>query len=164
MCHLSLHQPKRSVRPLSESRRQWLCWLLFFVFGHVMVAHGQSLIGTEQLSHQYPDSAYRLIKLKLDKAISQHNELAQSDYLQQIGSLLYHQGSYVQAIDYLLQAQKIVRNANNEQRLASNRNELGTVYYYNEQPERALTQFTEALRVSSLHLRQQLLLHFCLKC
>ncbi|AKD58432.1 hypothetical protein SD10_09855 [Spirosoma radiotolerans] len=130
---------------LSESWLQRLFLLLFFIVCHLITGRAQSLIIAEQVNHQYPDSAFRLIKLKLDKAVSQHNELAQGDYLQQIGSLLYHQGSYVQAIDYLLQAQKIFRNANDEHRLANNHNELGTVYYYNEQPDRALTQFTDAL-------------------
>lgn len=108
-------------------------------------APAQVLTNTEQLSRQYPDSAYRLIKLMLDKAVSQNDRPTEGDCLQQIGLLLYHQGSYVQAIDYLLQAQKIFLNTNDTQRLARNRNELGTVYYYNEQVDRALSQFNEAL-------------------
>ncbi|GAB3768813.1 hypothetical protein GCM10028818_03840 [Spirosoma horti] len=145
MCHVSTYWPKLASIRLFDRRQKLLYLLLFFTFSHLIIGQAQALIGGEQLAPHYPDSAYRLIKAKLDKAISQHNELAQGDYLQEIGSLLYHQGSYVQAIDYLLQAQKIFRNSNNEQRLADNRNELGTVYYYNEQPERALTQFTDAL-------------------
>lgn len=105
----------------------------------------QTLTNTEQLSRQYPDSAYRLIKVMLDKAISQSDQRTEGDCLQQIGLLLYHQGGYVQAIDYLLQAQKIFLNTRDANRLARNRNELGTVYYYNEQVERALSQFNEAL-------------------
>lgn len=106
---------------------------------------GQSLSTTEQLSRQYPDSAYRLIKVKLDQAKSQNDKRTEGDYLQQLGLLFYHQGSYPQAIDYLLRAQKIFLSANDLSRLARNRNELGTVYYYNEQPERAFAQFKEAL-------------------
>ncbi|ADB38417.1 tetratricopeptide repeat protein [Spirosoma linguale] len=100
---------------------------------------------TEHLTQQHPDSTYRLLKSRLDRAMSGPNPLATGDYLQQIGVLLYHQGSYVQAIDYLLQAQKIFRTAEDGNRLAQNRNELGTVYYYNEQVNQALTQFNEAL-------------------
>ena len=107
--------------------------------------NAQPLTYTEQLSRQYPDSAYRLIKANLDKAVSQNDKLIEGDCLQQIGLLLYHQGSYAQAIDYLLQAQKIFRNASDNLRLARNHNELGTVYYYNEQADRALSQFNDAL-------------------
>ncbi|MVM29230.1 tetratricopeptide repeat protein [Spirosoma sp. HMF4905] len=117
-------------------------WL---VFGISTSATAQVLTNTEQLSRQYPDSAYRLIKVMLDKAISQNDQQTEGDCLQQIGLLLYHQGSYVQAIDYLLQAQKIFHTTRDARRLARNHNELGTVYYYNEQVERALSQFKEAL-------------------
>ncbi|GAB3643802.1 hypothetical protein GCM10027423_44390 [Spirosoma arcticum] len=105
----------------------------------------QTTAATEQLSRQYPDSAYRLIKINLDEAIRQNDTLTEGDYRQQVGLLFYHQGSYAQAIRYLLQAQKIFRSANDGNRLARNRNELGTVYYYNEQGKQALVQFTEAL-------------------
>jgi tetratricopeptide (TPR) repeat protein len=106
---------------------------------------GQSISSTEQLSRQYPDSAYRLIKVRLDNAISQSDKITEGDYLQQLGLLFYHEGSYAQAIDYLLRAQKIFLSATDLSRLARNRNELGTVYYYNEQPQRAFAQFKEAL-------------------
>ncbi|MCX6216698.1 tetratricopeptide repeat protein [Spirosoma sp.] len=100
---------------------------------------------TVQLTQQNPDSTYRFLKSQLDRTISEQNTLASGDYLQRIGILLYHQGSYAQAIDHLLQAQKIFRAAEDGYRLARNRNELGTVYYYNEQVDQALTQFNEAL-------------------
>ncbi|QDK82579.1 tetratricopeptide repeat protein [Spirosoma sp. KCTC 42546] len=120
-----------------------LCLIAWGVFSIPVSA--QILTSTEQLSRQNPDSAYRVVKILLDKAISQNDKQTEGDCLQQIGLLLYHQGSYVQAIDYLLRAQKIFLNANDAARLARNHNELGTVYYYNEQVDRALNQFNEAL-------------------
>jgi tetratricopeptide (TPR) repeat protein len=120
-----------------------LCLIAWGVFSIPVSA--QILTSTEQLSRQNPDSAYRVVKILLDKAISQNDKQTEGDCLQQIGLLLYHQGSYVQAIDYLLRAQKIFLNTNDGIRLARNRNELGTVYYYNEQVDRALSQFNEAL-------------------
>ncbi|GAB4024682.1 helix-turn-helix transcriptional regulator [Spirosoma koreense] len=111
----------------------------------------QPLSQTEQVSRQYPDSAYRLIKHQLDEAVDQQNRPTQGDYLQQLGLLFYHQGSYAQAIDFLLQAQKIFVEAADENRLARNRNELGTVYYYNEQVGKALMQFNEALAFYRQH-------------
>ena len=126
-------------------RRVWLLTLL--VVGCLTGIYAQPLTTTEQLSRQYPDSAYRLIKVRLDKAVGQRDEKMQGDYLQQIGLLLYHQGSYAQAIDYLLQAQTLFHRIGDENRLARNHNELGTVYYYNEQVERSFAQFNEALLV-----------------
>ncbi|GAB3976199.1 hypothetical protein GCM10028806_35210 [Spirosoma terrae] len=111
----------------------------------------QRLSATEQLARQYPDSAYRLIKIKLDEAIAANSKLQEGDYLQQIGLLFFHQGSYAQSIDFLLQAQKIFVQAKDGNRLARNRNELGTVYYYNEQADKALAQFNEALAFYRQH-------------
>lgn len=121
----------------------------WIVFG--IPASAQILTKTEQLSRENPDSAYRVVKAMLDKAISQHDKQTEGDCLQQIGLLLYHQGSYVQAIDYLLRAQKIFLMSSDANRLARNRNELGTVYYYNEQVDRALAQFNEALTFYRQH-------------
>ncbi|MFD2570295.1 tetratricopeptide repeat protein [Spirosoma soli] len=120
-----------------------LIFLLFLNYQPFSVA--QSMADSEQLSRQYPDSAYRLIKVKLDKAVSQNDQRTEGICRQQLGLLFYHQGSYAQAIDYLLQAQRLFVSLGDDDRLAQNRNELGTVYYYNEQSERALAQFNEAL-------------------
>ena len=125
----------------------WHCLKLACLFAGVIIRPIQAQVfsHTGHLSRQYPDSAYRLIKVTLDKAVGQNDKPTEGDCLQQIGLLLYHQGSYGQAIDHLLQAQKIFRNAGENDRLARNYNELGTVYYYNEQANQALTQFNNAL-------------------
>ena len=119
--------------------------LVLAFLSHLTYTNAQALTATEQLSRQYPDSAYRLVKVMLDKAVGRNDKLTEGDCLQQIGLLLYHQGSYAEAIKYLLRAQKTFRNASDANRLARNHNELGTVYYYNEQVEQALAQFNEAL-------------------
>ncbi|GAB3885851.1 tetratricopeptide repeat protein [Spirosoma agri] len=117
-----------------------VAWIIFCI-----PVSAQVLTNTEQLSRENPDSAYRVVKVMLDNSINQNDKQTEGDCLQQIGLLLYHQGSYVQAIDYLLRAQKIFLNTSDANRLARNRNELGTVYYYNEQVDRAMNQFNEAL-------------------
>ncbi|WP_232073912.1 tetratricopeptide repeat protein [Spirosoma aureum] len=136
-----------SVNTPAYYRRSYLMHLfLMFVFaGWQLSVNAQSLTVAEQLSRQYPDSAYRFIRVLLNQAVTQNDRRTEGDCLQQIGLLFYHQGSYAQAIDYLLQAQKIFRSVNDSNRLARNRNELGKVYYYNEQSDLALNQFTEAL-------------------
>ncbi|WP_245859596.1 tetratricopeptide repeat protein [Spirosoma aerolatum] len=122
-------------------------WLVLLVLLTYAAANclAQNLSTTEQLSRQYPDSVYRAIKARLDQAINRQDKRSEGESLQQIGLLFYHQGNYAQAIDFLLQAQKIFLAENDANRLARNRNELGTVYYYNEQVDQALAQFNEAL-------------------
>jgi hypothetical protein len=126
-------------------------WLLALLLSGQTHCLSQRLSATEQLARQYPDSAYRLIKIKLDEAVAANSKLQEGDYLQQIGLLFFHQGSYTQSIDFLLQAQKIFVQAKDGNRLARNRNELGTVYYYNEQADKALAQFNEALAFYRQH-------------
>ncbi|WP_338868322.1 tetratricopeptide repeat protein [Spirosoma sp. SC4-14] len=138
------------MRLSSSIRNSWLCvystyGLALLFFCSIVPSFAQTLSTTERLSRQYPDSAYRVIKSMLDKAIATNDALTEGDCLQQIGLLFYHQGNYPQAISYLLNAQKRFREVQDNDRLARNRNELGTVYYYNEQAERGLAQFTEAL-------------------
>lgn len=103
--------------------------LIIVVSGGLLAA--QPISATEQLARQYPDSAYRLLKVRLDQAVTQNDKLTKGDRLQQLGSLFYHQGSNARAINYLIQAKKF-HVAQNNNRLARNCNELGTVYYYNE--------------------------------
>ncbi|WP_020596565.1 tetratricopeptide repeat protein [Spirosoma panaciterrae] len=122
----------------------WLILLVLLTYA-ATTCFAQNLNATEQLSRQYPDSVYRVIKARLDQAVRQQDKLAEGIHLQDIGLLFYHQGNYAQAIDFLLQAQKIFLVKKDANRLARNRNELGTVYYYNEQVEQALAQFNEAL-------------------
>ncbi|RIV24937.1 tetratricopeptide repeat protein [Fibrisoma montanum] len=106
---------------------------------------GPVVSGIDQLARQRPDSAYLVIKQALAKATAENDRIAEGDNLQQLGLLFYHQGNYSQAINYLLQAQKLFRTANVPDRLARNLNELGTVYYYNRQSSLARKQFDEAL-------------------
>ena len=123
-----------------------LVWLVQAMPGSAQATTAEPTVSRiEQLARQRPDSAYLLIKQALAKAAAENDRLAEGDYLQQLGLLFYHQGNYSQAINYLLQAQKIFRTANVPDRLARNLNELGTVYYYNRQSNLARKQFDEAL-------------------
>jgi tetratricopeptide (TPR) repeat protein len=94
----------------------------------------------------HPDSAFVMIKEKLSFYQQEKDEVGQARCLQQMGQLLFHLGSYSQAVEHLLQADKIFRDKNPEW-LASNLNILGTVYYYNQQPVQAKAQFYEALDI-----------------
>lgn len=98
-----------------------------------------------ELTLDHPDKRYISLTRQLQQAAQRGERLAQADYQQQIGLLLYHQGNYAAGIRYLLQAQSILRQAKQVDRLAANLNELGTVYYYNRQPQLARRQFNEAL-------------------
>lgn len=102
--------------------------------------------GTAYLSSLHPDSAFILMKEKLNAYLLEKDEVGQARCLQQMGQLLFHLGSYSQAVDHLLQADKILRG-HKPGWLAANLNILGTVYYYNQQQSRARANFDEALEI-----------------
>lgn len=151
MCFRFMSERQSESPRLFASLIRSCFWLLALLLSGQTNCLSQRLSATEQLARQYPDSAYRLIKIKLDEAVAANSKLQEGDYLQQIGLLFFHQGSYAQSIDFLLQAQKIFTQTKDGNRLARNRNELGTVYYYNEQADKALAQFNEALAFYRQH-------------
>lgn len=95
----------------------------------------------------HPDSAFSMLKDKMNGYIQEKDEKGQATCLQQMGQLFFRLGSYSQAVDHLLQADKIFRRTGSAS-LAGNLNILGTVYYYNQQREQARLQFNEALGIN----------------
>lgn len=65
-------------------------------------------------------------------------------YNHQIGRLLYSAGTFAQALDYLLQAINAARSEKLSKPLAEVLYTIGMVYYYNQQPDKAETAFSEA--------------------
>lgn len=102
---------------------------------------------TELLVKSRPDSAYILLKAILMDAHQRKDLLLEALCHQQIGQVFYNYSNYTQAVDHLLQAEKIFRSENERNSLARNLNYLGHVYYANKQPELASRQFGEALRI-----------------
>lgn len=103
----------------------------------------------DELTLQYPDSAFIILREQL--LIYQTNKYREGEAvcLQKMGKVLFHMGSYSQAMFNLLQSEKIFRELKSKEPLAENLNILGTVYYYNRQPVEALLQFNEALEIYS---------------
>ncbi|MET0466357.1 MAG: tetratricopeptide repeat protein [Chitinophagaceae bacterium] len=123
----------------------WVCLVISLSAG----AQTNSLIvpvSQPYLSSLHADSAFNLLKEKMNAYIQEKDEVGQAHCLQQMGQLLFHLGSYTQAVDHLLQADKILRNQQPTWQ-AANLNILGTVYYYNQQPAQARSQFDEALDI-----------------
>jgi tetratricopeptide (TPR) repeat protein len=104
--------------------------------------HSESLIKT------HPDSAFVILKDLVSTARQQKDPLTEATCLQQIGHILYNYGNYSQAVDHLLQAEKIFRDIDQKEKLARNLNLLGSVYYSNKQAHLSQRLFNEALKLS----------------
>lgn len=107
----------------------------------------EQLSYAEKLSHEYPDSAFLLLKETHDKAIDHKNFVIAASCLQQMGQVCYHLGHYAQSLDYHLQASDLFGKEKKAELLAGNLNDIGTLYYYNKQLPMARVQFDKALAI-----------------
>ncbi len=148
------YRVNQSKTVIQKSRPFRLGSLFLFFFFCFLSATGQqaqwafTLEKTEVLVKSQPDSAYIVLKELMTQAREKNDLLTEGICLQQIGQVFYHHSNYTQAVDHLLQAEKIFRETNEAERLAKNLNFLGRLYYSNKQPELAARQFDEALRIN----------------
>lgn len=125
--------------------------LLSITAGKTIAQQKQWLFTLEQaaqLAKRQPDSAFIIVKELLAIAKEKNDILTEAVCLQQIGHIFYNYSNYTQAIDYLLQAEKLFRVHHEQERLAITLNYLGQVYYSNKQVALAGHQFQEALQIN----------------
>jgi len=96
----------------------------------------------EQIS---PDSSFLALKDAYNRAVEKKDQLAAASCLAQMGQICFHLGHFPQALDYHLQASELFRKAGARLQQADNLNEIGTIYYYNKQPELSHRRYEEAL-------------------
>jgi len=126
--------------------------LAFFLFAFCKSLQGQAVLSDpnpeKALPENHfgrPDSLILILKENYNRAVKDDKELLAARYLMQMGELLYNSGHYPQALDYLLRADKIFRERNDEKLLADNQVLLGSLYYRNKQIRLARKQYDEAL-------------------
>lgn len=96
------------------------------------------------LTQAKPDSAYALYKGYLLQARKEGNRQTEANCLLHLGAIHLHFGQYNLAFENLLQAEAIFRSESLFTGLSKTLNELGNVYYYNQQRDKALACFREA--------------------
>lgn len=103
---------------------------------------------SESLIKSRPDSAFVLLKELMTEARENKDALTEGSCLYLFGNIFYNYGNYSQAVDHLLQSEKIFRQHNTRERLARNLNLLGRVYYSNKQAALSANLFSEALGIN----------------
>ncbi|WP_207535906.1 tetratricopeptide repeat protein [Desertivirga arenae] len=109
----------------------------------------ETLRHTEEISHEFPDSAFKLLKDLYPKVQKAEDIMSAGICLQQMGEVCFKLGHYAQSFDFYNQADQIFRKQNNKLLLARNLNGVGLVYYYNQQKQRAREQYNQALIIFS---------------
>lgn len=105
----------------------------------------QLRVSSEILNNQ-PDSAFILAKKSLSTAdeLSFEREKAQANKI--MGKIFFHQGTYQPALNYYLNALHYFQHSNNAE-LAEVYHEVGEVYYYLKQKDKALDFQQKALQL-----------------
>ncbi|MFC4209697.1 tetratricopeptide repeat protein [Pedobacter lithocola] len=90
-----------------------------------------------------------LVELKkiYAKAIENDNAILEGNCLQQMGNVCYHQGHFRQALDFFLKADKIFSTNDKQLSLAANLCDIGVLYYYIKQPNKAMKNYSIALNI-----------------
>lgn len=107
----------------------------------------KELVYSEQLSHHYPDSAFRLLKEIYSQAIEKKDAIATGIALAQMGNICCDLGNYPKALEFHQKADKIFREQERTDLQAANLNDMGVVYYHNRQISVAQRQHNTALGI-----------------
>ncbi|RZL35806.1 MAG: tetratricopeptide repeat protein [Pedobacter sp.] len=81
------------------------------------------------------------------RAIENNDAVLEGECLQQMGKVCYHQGHFRQALDFYLKADKIFSSKNMSLSLAANFCDIGILYYYIKQPNKAMKNYSLALNI-----------------
>jgi len=99
--------------------------------------------------HQSEKPIESLVDLKkiYARAIENNDAVLEGECLQQMGKVCYHQGHFRQALDFYLKADKIFSSKNMSLSLAANFCDIGILYYYIKQPNKAMKNYSLALNI-----------------
>lgn len=93
----------------------------------------------------FADSAFSHFKAELGGALRNHDKLTAARCLQQMGRICLNLNYFSQALDYHLQADKLLDEMDQTVWRAENLNDIGTVYLRNKQLGEARMHYNEAL-------------------
>jgi tetratricopeptide (TPR) repeat protein len=120
---------------------------LSFIKAHAGHSITEDLAITERLKSLHPDSAYIILKDIVQKASAEKKPLEEALALQQIGYIFYHHGSFNQALENYLKADKLLQTVNRKDQLARNLNQIGNLYYANREKSIANQYYYQALKI-----------------
>ncbi|MET0638159.1 MAG: tetratricopeptide repeat protein [Chitinophagaceae bacterium] len=95
----------------------------------------------------FADTAFSNLKEELKGALKIQDKLTAARCLQRMGRICLHLNHFAQALDYHLQADKLLAETGQEVGRASNLNDIGVVYHRNKQRGEARKAFNQALGI-----------------
>ncbi|RDC55961.1 tetratricopeptide repeat protein [Pedobacter chinensis] len=123
-----------------------LC-LTFLLFSLSSYAQEEELETFLDHHSRKPIESLTALKKIYAQSIEDGNALLEGQCLQQMGKVCYRQGHFRQALEFFLKADKIFNSANKPLSLAANLSDIGVLYYYIKQPDKAMKNYTLALNI-----------------
>ena len=99
----------------------------------------------EEILFTYPDSAFQIVQHAMDLSEKANFALGIANCHHVVGQVYYHQGFYIEALNNLLEAERLYNKSDYKKENAENLNQLGLVYYNIRQPDLALKKHEQAL-------------------
>ena len=93
----------------------------------------------------HPDSIFLSLKKQNLDAISSGNLTLQGSTLKDMGEICFHLGHYTKALQYYLDANKVLEKVKRNDLLADSYNKLGTLYYYNRDTLNARRSYNKSM-------------------
>ncbi|WP_164974275.1 tetratricopeptide repeat protein [Filimonas effusa] len=127
---------------------------IIILVGNILPANAQHLLKNElekaiSLSKESPDTAFMLLREIYNKAQDEKERVVAARCLRQMGVISYYFGHYAQSLDFHLQASEAFAKEGQDELLAANYNDLGSLYYHNKQEPLARPQYDKALAIYS---------------
>lgn len=121
--------------------------LIFFIC--ILKVNAQDEKINPFLEHNSKNPIESLTELKkiYAQSVEDGDVLLEGQCLQQMGKVCYHQGHFRQSLEFFLKADKIFNNANKPLLLAANLSDIGVLYYYVKQPDKAMKNYMLALKI-----------------
>lgn len=123
----------------------WICLFVMF-FGPEGYCQEAGPISSLDQESQKPIESLTHLKKVYAQSIENGNVILEGQCLQQMGKVCYVQGHFRQALEFFLKADKIFDLSNKPLLLAANQCDIGILYYYIKQPDKALKYYNAALK------------------
>lgn len=94
-----------------------------------------------------PETKFLELRRQYQLALEQKEVPQQAALLKEMGTLCFHLGHYAQAMEYYLNARKLLEAGGDQTLLAALYNELGTLYYYNKNTDKVKPSHDKALQL-----------------
>lgn len=121
--------------------------LSVIIFVSSLNAQDEKLASIVANHQQNPTESLVRLKKIYAQSIEDNNPLLEGRCLQQMGKVCYAQGHFSQALDFFLKADQIFNSADKPLLIATNLLDVGILYYYMKQHEKAMNSYRAAFHI-----------------